>query len=681
MNRVKQELESENLVACRICLAWEGRLFDIREWGLDQVYEELMGTTLSAWDGLPQHLCAWCRAQLARAQALRARCRRADSLLKQALMHQHFISNSYIRTIDRRAQKLTHPYSNHISKETIDIVFEEIIRTPKDVKDELERDMIVDDDDVDIDDDLFLPNDDMKPFDINFADVSLVKDDDLTDVSPDKSKIIVEEGILPKRTTRKPSKRKKAEEIEIEPPKRKRSQKKTQEKESSVKFVVKKKEKRLKKSKIKREEDYKEFEKKYDFQVKCLTEEEMVEDMERRKLSDKAIKGVVKCQLCYKGFMNNTTLENHMKIAHDPSVGSNECHLCHSRYRFAVNLRQHVQNAHQLMFKCRQCGEIVWGESHAVLHAGIHAGTTLKCRHCDKQFVKKTTRTTHMRMAHPVENAAGGTCEVCGETFTSRRGLRSHKARTHNKQLQPSVPGLFCRKCRVQFESKQALQHHKQQQEGQRCHNDHSACEQCGALYPTEDELIRHKHEAHGVQLFTCDACSKSFLSKVSLSVHIDRVHLHIKPVRPNRPKPAGERRGSKPKPKQKFKLDNMCEICGKAYSCLALLKTHQMRHTGDRPFKCTECPKGFVTATLLREHRDIVHARLRKYRCPECPKTFLHQSSVYVHRAIHTGEKAYECSFCGKAFTQAGTLHTHVKFVHMKVKPPPRKRNKHMDA
>ncbi|XP_063371908.1 zinc finger protein 723-like isoform X1 [Cydia amplana] len=679
MNRVKQELESDNLVACRICLAWEGRLFDIREWGLDQVYVELMGTTLSAWDGLPQHLCAWCRAQLARAQALRARCRRADALLKQALLHQHFISNSYIRTIDRKAQKLTHPLSNHTTKETIDIVFEEI-QTSNDVKDELGRDMIGDDDHVDMDDDLFLSNDDMKPFDINFADVSLVKDDDLTEISLDKSKIIVEE-VTSKRITRK-AKRKKAEEIEIEIRKRKRSQKKTREKESSVKFVVKKKEKRLKKSKIKREEDYKEFEKKYDFQVKCLTEEEMVEDMERRKLSDKAIKGVVKCQLCYKGFMNNTTLENHMKIAHDPSVGSNECHLCHSRYRFAVNLRQHVQNAHQLMFKCRQCGEIVWGESHAVLHAGIHAGTTLKCRHCDKQFVKKTTRTTHMRMAHPVENAAGGTCEVCGETFTSRRGLRSHKARTHNKQLQPSVPGLFCRKCRVQFESKPALQHHKQQQDGQRCHNDHSACEQCGALYPTEDELIRHKHEAHGVQLFTCDACSKSFLSKVSLSVHIDRVHLHIKPVRPNRPKPAGERRGSKPKPKQKFKLDNMCEICGKAYSCLALLKTHQMRHTGDRPFKCTECPKGFVTATLLREHRDIVHARLRKYRCPECPKTFLHQSSVYVHRAIHTGEKAYECSFCGKAFTQAGTLHTHVKFVHMKVKPPPRKRNKHlMDA
>ncbi|XP_063630744.1 oocyte zinc finger protein XlCOF6-like [Cydia splendana] len=666
MNRVKEELESDNLVACRVCLAWEGRLFDIREWGLDQVYVEIMGTTLSAWDGLPQHLCAWCRAQLARAQALRARCRRADALLRQALLHQHFITNSYIRNIDRKAHKLTHTLSNHIIKETIDIVFEEI-QTSNDVKDELMRDMIVDDH-VDMDDDLFLPNDDMKPFDINFADVSLVKDDDLTEVSPDKSKIIVEEDILPKRTTRKTSKRKKADIIEVESPKRKRSQKKTREKETSVKFVVKKKEKRLKKSKIKREEDYKEFEKKYDFQVKCLTEEEMVEDMERRKLSDKAIKGVVKCQLCYKGFMNNTTLENHMKIAHDPSVGSNECHLCHSRYRFAVNLRQHVQNAHQLMFKCRQCGEIVWGESHAVLHAGIHAGTTLKCRHCDKQFVKKTTRTTHMRMAHPVENAAGGTCEVCGETFTSRRGLRSHKARTHNKQLQPSVPGLFCRKCRVQFDSKQALQHHKQQQEGQRCHNDHSACEQCGALYPTEDELIRHKHEAHGVQLFTCDACSKSFLSKVSLSVHIDRVHLHIKPVRPNRPKPAGERRGQKPKPKQKFKLDNMCEICGKAYSCLALLKTHQMRHTGDRPFKCTECPKGFVTATLLRclallKTHQMRHTGDRPFKCTECPKGFVTATLLRclallkTHQMRHTGDRPFKCTECPKGFDTATLL------------------------
>ncbi|KAI8431667.1 hypothetical protein MSG28_016146 [Choristoneura fumiferana] len=61
----------------------------------------LMLFQLSVCDGFPQHVCVWCRALLLRARELRARCQRAEHLLKDALIHQHYITTSYIRSIDR----------------------------------------------------------------------------------------------------------------------------------------------------------------------------------------------------------------------------------------------------------------------------------------------------------------------------------------------------------------------------------------------------------------------------------------------------------------------------------------------------------------------------------------------------------------------------------------------------
>ncbi|XP_073966496.1 zinc finger Y-chromosomal protein-like [Choristoneura fumiferana] len=121
-----------------------------------------------------------------------------------------------------------------------------------------------------------------------------------------------------------------------------------------------------------------------------------------------------------------------------------------------------------------------------------------------------------------------------------------------------------------------------------------------------------------------------------------------------------------------------MCETCGKGYTSFANLKTHQLRHTGERPFKCAQCPKSFLTAAQAKGHSERVHAAVKKYQCAQCPKTFLDKSSVYKHKVVHTGEKPYQCQICHKAFTQSGSLSTHVKYVHMKVKPPPRRRRNH---
>lgn len=45
--KVEEDSGLDSLLACRICLASDGKLFNIREWGLDQVFVDLMGIAVS----------------------------------------------------------------------------------------------------------------------------------------------------------------------------------------------------------------------------------------------------------------------------------------------------------------------------------------------------------------------------------------------------------------------------------------------------------------------------------------------------------------------------------------------------------------------------------------------------------------------------------------------------------
>ncbi|XP_048002517.1 zinc finger protein ZFP2-like [Leguminivora glycinivorella] len=657
METVKEE--QSDLLACRICLAWDVRLCPIRESGLDQMFSDVMGTSLSEWDGLPQHICSWCRAQLARALGLRARAQRACELLKQTLVHQDNITNEFIHTIDRTSHKLTHTLTTRVFNDDDIYYFNHdtqthlfntvIINNNEQLHDDVEDDNINDD----------LKNDIIQN---SGSDSELVHG--MVEINAEVNLVEKETEIKKVKSKRKRDGKKKKEIIEIIDKDIKINGKRLSRRK------MKKQTDKVRKSKGKKhtfctEEDFKEFEKKYDFQVQCLTEEEMEKEMEKRKESDKYLKGEYKCELCFKGFLTSVTYENHMKT-HDPARGDHACRLCHARYQFPVKLRHHVQNTHRLKFRCARCNELVRGKACAVLHAAYHAGTTFKCAHCDKQFLKKTSRTSHMRMAHPAENAAGGTCEACGETFTSRTGLRAHKTRSHKKV---NLPELKCRKCRTQFDNMEALKKHRSTY-ANKCHSSLSACSQCGETCASADDLILHAHTRHGVHLYTCDKCTKSFTSKTSLTTHIDRVHRLLRP-----PKADYSDGGRRSQPDW-LHWASVCEHCGKRLSCLATLKIHMNKHTGERPYKCALCPKAYMTPYGLNNHQAF-HTGVRKWQCPECPATFMHQSSVYQHRKIHTGERSHQCTICEKYFTQSGSLYTHVKYVHMKETPPPRKRNK----
>uniref|UniRef100_A0A2I3SBI3 Zinc finger protein 285 n=1 Tax=Pan troglodytes TaxID=9598 RepID=A0A2I3SBI3_PANTR len=110
------------------------------------------------------------------------------------------------------------------------------------------------------------------------------------------------------------------------------------------------------------------------------------------------------------------------------------------------------------------------------------------------------------------------------------------------------------------------------------------------------------------------------------------------------------------------------CDACGKGFGFRSLLCIHQGVHTGKKPYKSEECGKGFDQSLKLLVHQRV-HAGEKPYKCSECGKCFSSSSVLQVHWKFHTGEKPYRCGECGKGFSQSTHLHIHQR-VHTVEKP-----------
>ena len=110
-----------------------------------------------------------------------------------------------------------------------------------------------------------------------------------------------------------------------------------------------------------------------------------------------------------------------------------------------------------------------------------------------------------------------------------------------------------------------------------------------------------------------------------------------------------------------------LCDVCNKTF---VDLKIHMRKHTGERPFRCTEseCDKAFATSSQLRDHMNV-HSGLKPYKCRYCPLAFTQGGNRIRHERDHTGEKPFQCRYCEEAFSHPHLFELHER-KHTKERP-----------
>lgn len=166
-------------------------------------------------------------------------------------------------------------------------------------------------------------------------------------------------------------------------------------------------------------------------------------------------------------------------------------------------------------------------------------------------------------------------------------------------------------------------------------------CEVCGDCFSAAKHLHRHwqnRHKEKREGKHRCSYCSYTSDRKCHVAMH-ERTH-------------TGERPFS-------------CEVCKKGFYRADDVETHMRVHTKEKPFACDECGQRFNVSSNLARHKKLHSDDAETHACPECGKAFAQKVHLKAHLRVHTGDRPYSCSMCSQRFTELGSARKHEKMVH----------------
>ncbi|XP_034553837.1 zinc finger protein 91 isoform X1 [Notolabrus celidotus] len=320
-------------------------------------------------------------------------------------------------------------------------------------------------------------------------------------------------------------------------------------------------------------------------------------------------------------------------------------------------------------------------------------------------------------------------CQDCGETFSEEAAYTEHCHQHSDKKndgAEKDTEKHFCTLCSLSFVGPSEFHSHMEKTHGEASQKQPDVqqnpgtsqhtyeCPDCGKCYEVFGHFLNHQrshrqasksvfHDLEHLKKksFQCESCGRSYSRASALDAHR---RCHEEKLVKARNKSSGDAVHTeestveaKPSPKQ---TDNTPEkkykcSCGKAFTALMRLKTHQRFSRNsqcspedmiDKPkkagseFQCTECNKTFSSHIALfnhqRWHSNFSSDPSKKFPCELCGKAFVTLSFYYRHqRTVHSDEtpaksflhqvcqlqkKAFECKDCGLKFSRESALHSH---------------------
>ena len=85
------------------------------------------------------------------------------------------------------------------------------------------------------------------------------------------------------------------------------------------------------------------------------------------------------------------------------------------------------------------------------------------------------------------------------------------------------------------------------------------------------------------------------------------------------------------------------------------------MRHTGEKPYSCKDCPYATYDSHALRRHKIQEHSEEEAYMCEVCGTAFTQRKLLHQHQVVHTGERPYQCPHCDYCAGYRSNLRSHL--------------------
>lgn len=181
-------------------------------------------------------------------------------------------------------------------------------------------------------------------------------------------------------------------------------------------------------------------------------------------------------------------------------------------------------------------------------------------------------------------------------------------------------------------------------------------CEKCNRSFKLFYHFKEHM-KSHSTESFKCEICNKRYLRESAWKHHLNCYHLE---------------EGGVSKKQRTGKKIHTCQYCEKQFDHFGHFKEHLRKHTGEKPFECSNCHERFARNSTLKCHLTACQTgvgakkgRKKLYECQVCNSVFNSWDQFKDHLVIHTGDKPNHCTLCDLWFMQGNELRRHLSDAH----------------